>query len=232
MSGYKPIVISEPCTQNWNTMSVEKQGRFCEHCSKTVIDFTGLTDPQIVALLEQNSGTACGRFDSHQLNRALIAPSKPSKRNKLHEIFAALLLMLTVNEVSADTAPTTAYSFVKPDSNVIKAVPDNADTTTVTTLTGRVINSKNNLPVANAVIENQSRQTTITAGKAGRFQIAASVGDTINVYYPGYESLQFVVADLKFKSCALTAYTIEIAMPVMGTISRSNYNQMPTDSIK
>ena len=32
------ITIPKPCNKDWNSMSPNKKGRFCNSCSKTVID--------------------------------------------------------------------------------------------------------------------------------------------------------------------------------------------------
>jgi len=64
--GIKHISIPEPCTQNWADMRVVEQGRFCQSCQKTVVDFTKLTNDQILLVLS-SSGNACGRLSDAQL---------------------------------------------------------------------------------------------------------------------------------------------------------------------
>lgn len=34
------IRIENPCHENWNLMSRNQKGRFCDSCNKTVIDFS------------------------------------------------------------------------------------------------------------------------------------------------------------------------------------------------
>jgi hypothetical protein len=36
------LKIDEPCNENWEMMSAVQKGRFCNVCSKDVIDFTKL----------------------------------------------------------------------------------------------------------------------------------------------------------------------------------------------
>jgi hypothetical protein len=40
--------INEPCTQNWDEMTLSDTGRFCINCRKTVFDFTNATDNEII----------------------------------------------------------------------------------------------------------------------------------------------------------------------------------------
>ncbi|MGL4595961.1 MAG: hypothetical protein ACRCYO_00440, partial [Bacteroidia bacterium] len=44
----KPVVqIPEPCSEDWNKMTPETQGRFCDKCCKVVVDFTEKTTTEI-----------------------------------------------------------------------------------------------------------------------------------------------------------------------------------------
>jgi hypothetical protein len=36
----KPIIIPEPCHQNWDAMTPNEQGRHCTSCVNTVVDVT------------------------------------------------------------------------------------------------------------------------------------------------------------------------------------------------
>ncbi len=57
-------------------MQPNEQGRFCASCQKTVVDYTALSDQELVRLLGKVSETSCGRVRSDQLDRPL-ALSKP-----------------------------------------------------------------------------------------------------------------------------------------------------------
>lgn len=68
----KPQVnVAQPCHENWNQMTPEAQGRFCGSCSKIVVDFTNMTDHEVIAFFEQSKGKTCGRFTKDQLARPL-----------------------------------------------------------------------------------------------------------------------------------------------------------------
>lgn len=63
--------IKEPCQENWNAMSPAAQGRFCQSCAKTVIDFSQMSDKQILDIVSKAPGNTCGRFTGNQLERPL-----------------------------------------------------------------------------------------------------------------------------------------------------------------
>ena len=65
------ISIVNPCSENWANMSATNKGAFCQQCQKEVIDFSKLSDNQIIQLLGNNTGSICGKVKSDQLNRSL-----------------------------------------------------------------------------------------------------------------------------------------------------------------
>jgi hypothetical protein len=65
--------VPKPCHENWDAMTPEEKGRFCSVCSKTVTDFTQMSNEQIVIYLRQNSGSrVCGRFTNDQLEEKVF----------------------------------------------------------------------------------------------------------------------------------------------------------------
>ena len=65
------VKIPQPCHERWDAMQPAEQGRFCASCRKTVVDYTALSDRELVQRLNQ-SATTCGRFRNDQLNRPLV----------------------------------------------------------------------------------------------------------------------------------------------------------------
>ncbi|OCB70450.1 hypothetical protein B0A79_23985 [Flavobacterium piscis] len=101
------IIILKPCNQNWNSMLPNKEGRFCNSCSKTVIDFTKMENSEIRNYLIENSKneSVCGHFNSNQIknydsskydnlrNRFSRIKIKPIKKMALFSL--SLLFSLT-----------------------------------------------------------------------------------------------------------------------------------------
>ena len=62
------ISIPTPCHEDWNQMTPNQQGRHCDSCMKTVVDFTSMSDEQVQHFLINNQQEhSCGRFTSRQL---------------------------------------------------------------------------------------------------------------------------------------------------------------------
>lgn len=70
------VDIPVPCSQSWDDMKPMDNGRYCGHCSKTIIDFTKLADHEVARIFLDSKGAVCGRFSESQLNRDLLAIEK------------------------------------------------------------------------------------------------------------------------------------------------------------
>ncbi len=60
------ISIDKPCNEKFEDFEPTKEGGFCSSCKKDVIDFSKMTNDQIIAKL-RGSSNACGRFQESQL---------------------------------------------------------------------------------------------------------------------------------------------------------------------
>lgn len=73
-----PVIIPEPCQEQWHNMQARGNGRHCNACQKTVVDFTGWEADDILTYLKGNRQT-CGRFTADQL--AMQEPVVPVARD-------------------------------------------------------------------------------------------------------------------------------------------------------
>ena len=57
-------------------MTPGERGRFCTSCKKTVMDFSLMTDEQLVNFFKNNKSDVCGKFYTDQLNKDFAIPKK------------------------------------------------------------------------------------------------------------------------------------------------------------
>jgi hypothetical protein len=95
------LYIPEPCHENWNAMTPKEQGRFCNACAKVVVDFSKMSDKEILDYISSVSGKMCGRLVEDQLNRTLSYPAKPKKLWWKYWVNIAVSFALLVAKVSA-----------------------------------------------------------------------------------------------------------------------------------
>ena len=67
------IIIPVPCHENWNDMTSAGQGRQCNACAKTVIDFTAMNDDEVRNFfIVKKEEKICGRFHQAQLHHPRV----------------------------------------------------------------------------------------------------------------------------------------------------------------
>jgi len=72
------ISIENPCHEDWQKMTPESQGRFCQACEKTVVDFSKMSDAEILYYFSQpRNEKVCGRFRSEQLSPSTENVAQP-----------------------------------------------------------------------------------------------------------------------------------------------------------
>lgn|GEM_PF-3002274 len=62
------IHIENPCGENWQNMTPDKNGRFCNSCNKVVVDFSNKSLNEIQNYL--SSSPVCGRYSLRHTSSA------------------------------------------------------------------------------------------------------------------------------------------------------------------
>lgn len=91
------LSIPEPCGAPLRDMPITAMGRFCHDCQKQVVDFSNMTDRQIVAYVEKH-GNCCGMLRPSQLNRDMLVPTQ--KTTWVQAALFAGMLALTLPETA------------------------------------------------------------------------------------------------------------------------------------
>lgn len=80
-------------------------GKFCPFCQTDVLDFTNLSDTEVMNILRHTSGKVCGRFRQSQLERPLLLSPKQSKSAspRYYKMLAAVLLLSAAPNIQAQT---------------------------------------------------------------------------------------------------------------------------------
>ena len=91
--------IPQPCPENWENMTPNQQGHFCQVCSKTVVDFTQMTDDEVLNYFAQHQGQkVCGKLRKSQLAptevKLIIPQSILKKKLNAWQVFGLSLLLI------------------------------------------------------------------------------------------------------------------------------------------
>lgn len=162
-----------------------EQGRFCQSCNKQVIDFTQMSDNEILQLLSKPSAGTCGRFTQNQLDKPLttppiIQPLKPSLRLFLTAFVAVFLL---VNEGTAQAPMIKGKVAVHSQPKTPRLIGDTVLSPIPTTQISGTVQDTSGQPIAGASIFIKGTKTGTATDENGYF--------TIRIPKQAYNFLQF-----------------------------------------
>ena len=191
------LYIHQPCHEDWDKMTPENKGRFCASCAKSVVDFSLMTDNEVLAYLSKNTGNLCGRFDAEQLQRPLLETQLQPKKNWKYWLASLSALFLLTNKSTAQTNNSNkinASSVVVPDKENIQLgevfhIKQNK------LLEGTVTDTMGKPLVGASLTINELQISTIT-DSIGKFLLhKANLPDTFTliVSYVGYEKKEVFV---------------------------------------
>ncbi len=114
----KFLKIENPCDESWDNMHKVSGGRFCDLCSKKVVDLTLLSNSEILKILDQSEGTICGHISRSRLQKPLInieeKKNTPYQKRMVFSKFAAgLSLATTLTGLGFTDAPTSKIEVVQ-----------------------------------------------------------------------------------------------------------------------
>ncbi len=164
------LYIPTPCHEDWNTMTPTQQGKFCSNCNKQVVDFSLMSDNQVLNFLSHQSGKLCGRFDAEQLQRPLIETKIKKKKSWWMALTMPLLFLFDRGEAQEN-------NYVKVDTTVspINKQPEILgkliyQPTKEITVTGKVVDENNNAIPFVTIMQKGSRNA-VAANSEGEFLI-------------------------------------------------------------
>jgi len=168
------LKIENPCNENWLGMTEAQQGRFCSSCSKNVVDFSILSDKEIIKMIEKSTGQLCGRFKRTQLNRVIINSKTPRSYQVVYRLLTSLILIPVPAMVLAYNKPKVeAFSPILADKINASLTSNDQDPTIKKKLifSGKVLGNDDQLPVIGATITIKGTGIKTTTDKNGNFSI-------------------------------------------------------------
>jgi hypothetical protein len=188
--------IPQPCAQSWAAMTPTTAGRHCAACQKTVVDFTYLTDAELLAYFQQATGETCGRLRRDQQNRPLLpaTPGRPAARWRAWLALALAAWGLRASPAAAtDRRPAGANGAVHPRKKA-SARPLPAPKL----LRGTVLDAATHEPMAGVAVFLKGENRSATTDSAGRFWLRLPAqrprtGRAIVLHYTGYQSATVAV---------------------------------------
>ncbi len=172
------ITIPEPCHKGWQNMTPVEKGRFCASCQKTVLDFTYLSDNEIINLVNK-SDNLCGRISTSQLNRNLIKTKRTSNYFGYLATSVLAFLGLGTSTVVAQERPVTEQT----DLKYLNKATDSVERITITGVVKDVYGDP--LPGVSIIIKGE--KTGIQTNEYGEYSIKAKLNEILIFSFLGYK---------------------------------------------
>ncbi len=229
------VSIPKPCAENWEQMNVALDAaRFCDSCQKCVVDFSAMSDKEILHRLKSSEGKVCGRFTSAQLDRVLVSQTyKP--RNYWSAFFSVALTSVVGlnNSVKAETNLKPKVEIL-PYSNRF-GLKNNADSVTQDSsiiVSGIVEDNltkepKNSVKVGINTSYNNDTLVEIEADIDGKFKIAIPKSipiGALKIYFsnPDYISEEFPL-EWFIKNRGKEILLTNLKTPLLGEVVITGY---------
>lgn len=167
------LTIPEPCHENWANMSPNDKGRFCGSCQKTVIDFTTMSDTQLVAFFKKKkSGNVCGRFYDDQLDTEMPIPVRSIPWVKYFFQITLPAFIASGNVMSQEQTGLQQQGKVEEVTVFLQCTPRKKQKTPVQVITvkGQITDEEGNgIPYASIV--NNKTKAGFAADSLGNFTL-------------------------------------------------------------
>ncbi|GAB2821749.1 carboxypeptidase-like regulatory domain-containing protein [Ferruginibacter profundus] len=238
------LSIPEPCHEDWQNMNPTEQGRFCNACAKQVVDFSTMSDREVLNYFSTiKNEKVCGRAYPDQLERAITMPKDPKKRLFWHWNYITMLfLFFSKTNTAKAQLGKVAFSSSKADSikqaEIKKALSGEAGCG-IASNSNNVIKGKitdeSGAAIAGASVVVKGAKTGTSTDQGGFYKIIINPGDKIiQVSAIGFETKEIALANIHTSDIILTKMESSLTGEVVivgGMISTDEY-YIPADKPK
>lgn len=254
------LSIPEPCHQSWEQMTPTEQGRFCKACAKEVIDFSMMTDSEVLNYFNTLSHeNVCGRALPTQLERNITPYANPVKKRFWYWHYITMLFLFFNKTSNAKPQGGIAVTDLnKKGKTPLVSNFQFSQTEKYNTANSRIISGKitddNNKGIPYAIVKIKGTGKMVKADAYGVYVIKVNTAtDFLELSAPGYPAKIFGLSGLQTFNFSISNNATEIIVTagmmikrpvkqnviekitpitISGTITDSEGNAVPYASVK
>jgi hypothetical protein len=188
------LSIASPCSQRWQDFAVTSTGGFCGSCNKTVVDFTRMSDDEIVQFFESRPAHTCGRFAPGQLKEYLTWEPEKLRPGKGLLVAGMMSLLLVMVGRPAQTQNLVEPQKVETPLSVVQN--DHSLATAGYYVVRGFVRSREDdsvLPGVNVVLKGTTVSTITDAEGWFQFPVELQENDILIFSFIGLETAEHVV---------------------------------------
>ncbi|CAM4151215.1 MULTISPECIES: carboxypeptidase-like regulatory domain-containing protein [Flavobacterium] len=195
------LAIENPCSENFNNFNSTEKGGFCNSCRKEVVNFTNMTDSQIIDYFKNSTKKTCGYFREEQLknyaSQITISQQKGKFWNASIMGFSLLSLLSFTNGLAQeDTSNMTTHKVQTDKKKVDNTTSNNQN---LQELTSGVVYDESRIPLPGASITLKGSNIGVITNFDGEFTFPKPLEkETILIVsYLGYETKEVKILNSK-----------------------------------
>lgn len=214
------LTIAQPCSENWDAFTPAANGRFCGSCSKVVVDFTKMSDIEIVDFFTNKPAHTCGRFHPDQLKTYSYNTAPHIVKPGFTWLKAGLLSLIFVvagKQGSAQTAaPKTASAVAQYPR---QHTGQEALTKRAQTIRGKVLSDEDNSPLPGVNVLLKGSEVGTITDVNGQFEFPQSLkeGDVLVFAFIGLQTREYTVS--KDAPAGIEIRMAQDIMELMGAVA-------------
>jgi hypothetical protein len=214
------LSIPLPCSEKWDEFLPGKDGAFCQRCCKTIIDFTRMSDDEVIQFFSNKPLNTCGRFREDQIRMyTKFAVNIETGFPLLKAGFLSLIMLLLNDRLHAQTSPKAKVEFIQ---RVNQPMHEKQQRPAAYIIKGLVREKDGNLPFPGVnILRKGSSQSTNTDAE-GMFEFPGKLkdGDVLVFSFIGYKTQEFVVTTIGPVDISMDVDMEMMMMPVvMGEVN-------------
>ncbi|MEI7734291.1 MAG: carboxypeptidase-like regulatory domain-containing protein [Ferruginibacter sp.] len=212
------LTIPEPCHESWQQMTPTQQGRFCNACAKEVIDFSTMSDHEVLNYFNNlKHDNVCGRALPSQLERTIALPNEPAKKRFWYWNYITLFFLLFSKNSTAHK-PHGGIAFTKFNLNTLKDFTFDLTTRKsskqkiwVSKIIHGKITDENGRGIAAATIAVKGTDRNVQSDSKGVYTIKVNPAtEMLEISAGGYSKTIFVLSGLSNYDFTLSASARDI----------------------
>ncbi|MCD0489931.1 carboxypeptidase-like regulatory domain-containing protein [Pedobacter sp. MC2016-14] len=191
------LIVSNPCSENWNEMQADGDQRYCNSCEKHIVDLSMKSDAELIQFFKKKKGSVCGRLLSSQLNRELVVPIPKTNWNWLLPFALGAMVASPVQAMDLKLAITqndSIFPSLPAPADLNVKAPQLADT-----IYGSVVDVANGKPLAGVIVRQKGFKNVLAKTDVnGKFKVIISRQDIENEFT--FDYLGYVRVESKLKN--------------------------------
>lgn len=190
------ISVKQPCSENFANFKKTEQGGYCNSCQKEVIEFTRLSDLEVLQHFKKDNGSTCGRFRTSQLKNYEFESVGIMNMNIFPKSFGiASFSLLALCATAPIQSQEVAQATPKMEMVISQKVGNAKVVDESYTVRGTVLDETDlPLPGVNVILKGTSIGTTTDYDGKFEFPQKLEANDVLVFSYIGYDTKEFKVA--------------------------------------